>query len=160
MKSPLLYRAPRPESGRDACEKFRMAPQTQKSSERRAGLRWQAVFGCQIIWNRSTPRARARVGRRICAHADDARPAISLEPLGRPFGFSDWPADSLAIHAPPLPAQHYPDSEVPKPRPRMGKLSDPEPERGLSRARLRRYHAARPNWASRQARAQLTWNVA
>src|SRR5262249_37942596 len=46
-----------------------------------------------------------------------------VEPIG--------PADALAIHAPALPAQHDPDSEVPKPRPRMGQLPDPEPERGL-----------------------------
>ena len=26
------------------------------------GLRWQAIFGCQIVWNRSTRRAGARGG--------------------------------------------------------------------------------------------------
>src|SRR5262245_23582483 len=29
------------------------------------GLRWQAVFGCQIIWNRSTRRAGAHGGARV-----------------------------------------------------------------------------------------------
>ena len=29
------------------------------------GLRWQAVFGCQIVWNRSTRRAGARGGARV-----------------------------------------------------------------------------------------------
>src|SRR5262250_3440174 len=28
------------------------------------GLRWQAIFGCQIVWNRSTRRAGARGGAR------------------------------------------------------------------------------------------------
>jgi len=30
-----------------------------------AGLRWQAIFGCQIVWNRSTRRAGARGGARV-----------------------------------------------------------------------------------------------
>jgi len=37
-----------------------------RSNSERAGavsLRWQAVFGCQIDWNRSTRRGGARVGR-------------------------------------------------------------------------------------------------
>src|SRR5215467_10966335 len=54
----------------------------------------------------------------------DAHPELQpVEPIE--------PADALAIHAPSLPAQHDPDSEVPKPRPRMGQLPDPKPERGL-----------------------------
>src|SRR5215471_8954903 len=54
----------------------------------------------------------------------DAHPELQpVEPIE--------PADALAIHAPSLPAQQDPDSEVPKPRPRMGQLPDPEPERGL-----------------------------
>src|SRR5215831_5192664 len=31
---------------------------------RAVGLRWQAVFGCHIVWNRSTRRAGARGGAR------------------------------------------------------------------------------------------------
>src|SRR5215813_12076705 len=54
----------------------------------------------------------------------DAHPELQpVEPIE--------PADALAIHAPSLPAQHDPDSEVPKPRLRMGQLPDPKPERGL-----------------------------
>src|SRR5215467_4202433 len=54
----------------------------------------------------------------------DAHPELQpVEPIE--------PADALAIHAPALPAQHGPDAEVPKPRPRMGPLPDPKPERDL-----------------------------
>src|SRR5215831_15722067 len=54
----------------------------------------------------------------------DAHPELQpVEPIE--------PADALAIHAPALSAQHDPDAEVPKPRPRLGQLPDPEPERGL-----------------------------
>src|SRR5215831_17717461 len=54
----------------------------------------------------------------------DAHPELQpVEPIE--------PADALAIHAPSLPAQHDPDSAVPKPRPRLGQLPDPKPERGL-----------------------------
>src|SRR5262252_10706095 len=54
----------------------------------------------------------------------DAHPELQpVEPIE--------PAHALAIHAPSLPAQQDPDAEVPKSRPRMGQLPDPEPERGL-----------------------------
>src|SRR5215475_12366030 len=55
------------------------------------GLRWQVVFGCQIVWNRSTRRAGARGGARIgrprglrilIITGGSSMPALSL-PKGR-----------------------------------------------------------------------------
>src|SRR5215470_10452004 len=68
-------------------------------------------------------RRRAPVQRLVLA-PPDAHPELqSVEPIE--------PAHTLAIHAPSLPAQQDPDAEVPKSRPRLGQLPDPEPERGL-----------------------------
>ncbi len=63
MRNPLLCRAARPESGREVRENFlwRRSPEFRASGA--VGLRWQAVFGSQIVWNKSTPCAGARVGR-------------------------------------------------------------------------------------------------
>ena len=69
------------------------------------------------------------------------------------------PPYPLAVDQPTLAAEQHPDPEIAKPGPRVRQLPDPQPERGLIRARLRRYHAARLKCASRHARAQLTWNV-
>src|SRR5215813_15152984 len=68
-------------------------------------------------------RRRAPVQCNVLAPPDAHSDLQPVEPIE--------PADALAIHAPSLPAQHDPDAEVPKPRPRMGQLPDPEPERGL-----------------------------
>ena len=67
MKNPLLCRS----LGRRAVRTGMKGSLGCRSPELRAsgtvGLRWQAIFGCQIVWNRSTRRAgargRARVGR-------------------------------------------------------------------------------------------------
>src|SRR5215469_17289706 len=68
-------------------------------------------------------RRRAPVQRNVLAPPDAHSDLQPVEPIE--------PADALAIHDPSLPAQQDPDSEVPKPRPRMGQLPDPESERGL-----------------------------
>ena len=46
MKNPLLYRSARPQSGREASERFLMETlgRTQRASGA-VGLRWQAAFG-------------------------------------------------------------------------------------------------------------------
>jgi len=48
-ENPMLYRAAREESGREAPEGVPSAA-ARSNSERAVGLRWQAVFGCQIGW--------------------------------------------------------------------------------------------------------------
>src|SRR5215510_1716937 len=65
MKNPLLYRG---RLGRRAVGRQAKGFLWRRSVELRAsgtvGLRWQAVFGCHIVWNRSTRRAGARGGAR------------------------------------------------------------------------------------------------
>src|SRR5215813_5212078 len=68
-------------------------------------------------------RRRAPVQRNVLAPPDAHSDLQPVEPIE--------PADALAIHAPSLPAQHDPDSEVPKSRSRLGQLPDPKPEPGL-----------------------------
>src|SRR5262245_25041770 len=65
MKNSLLYRSTRPESGREVRDRLLMGGSLEFRASGAVGLRWQAVFGCQIVWNRSTRRAGARGGARI-----------------------------------------------------------------------------------------------
>ena len=66
MKNPLLYRAARPESGREVRERSLMAPLARTQSERRRRLALASGFRlAQIVWNRSTRRAGARGGARV-----------------------------------------------------------------------------------------------
>ena len=57
-----------------------------RSNSERAGavsLRWQAVFGCQIVWTKSTRRASARGGlRAVENHRHPAR-RVTVFPLPR-----------------------------------------------------------------------------
>src|SRR5215831_13933108 len=65
-KNPLLYRSARPESDREARERFLVAPLVRTQSERRhKACVGQAVWVAQIVWNRSTRRAGARGGARV-----------------------------------------------------------------------------------------------
>ncbi len=41
------------------------------------------------------------------------------------------PPDPLAIHHPPFSAQEYPDPQVPKSRPGMGEISNPQAQHRL-----------------------------
>ena len=61
MKNPLLYRSARPESGRGRDARgtlWSRSLEIQSDWVRR--LAWQAVFGGQIVWNRSTQIADGR----------------------------------------------------------------------------------------------------
>src|SRR4029453_7142800 len=69
MKNPMFYRAARPESGREARERFLRAALGRTQSERAIGWHWQAVFGCQT--------GRARKFRKPCARPIVSRPRRS-----------------------------------------------------------------------------------
>jgi hypothetical protein len=65
LKNPLLYRAARAESGREARTGSLWRRSVELRVSRAVGLRWQAVLGAQIVWNRSTRRAGERGGARV-----------------------------------------------------------------------------------------------
>ena len=69
---------------------------------------------------------------------DGGGPAVQRHVLAAPDPHPDLqpvesiePSHPLTIHRPSLPAQPHPDAQVPKARPRVGQLPDPEPECGL-----------------------------
>src|SRR5262245_50949182 len=59
MKNPMFCRAARPESGREARERALGWRSVELRASGTVGWRWQAVFGHQMVWNKST----RRVGR-------------------------------------------------------------------------------------------------
>jgi hypothetical protein len=68
MTNPMFYRAARPESAREAREGSLGRRSVELRASGAVGWRWRALFGCQMVWNKSTRRAgergEARVGRR------------------------------------------------------------------------------------------------
>src|SRR5712691_10422368 len=68
-------------------------------------------------------RGRASVQGDVLAPPDAHAELQPVEPIE--------PADPLAIHAPSLPSQQHPDAQMSEPRPRVGELTNPQPERGL-----------------------------
>jgi hypothetical protein len=57
----------------DARERFLMRRSVELRASGAGDLRWQAVFGCQIIWNSSIRRAGERGGARWASHDNDMR---------------------------------------------------------------------------------------
>src|SRR5262249_32594192 len=62
MKNPLLYRSARTKANGTRAKGCVIVPLGPSESERYRRLRWQAVFGSQIVWNKSTGRAGERGG--------------------------------------------------------------------------------------------------
>ena len=51
MKDALSYRSARPENGRNARD-WVWSRSLEPRASGAVGLRWQGVFGCQIVWNK------------------------------------------------------------------------------------------------------------
>jgi hypothetical protein len=54
----MFYRAARPESGRTRAKGSLGRRSVELRASGAVGWRWQAVFGCQMVWNKSTRRSR------------------------------------------------------------------------------------------------------
>jgi len=66
------------------------------------------------------------------------------------------PSHSFPIHEPALTPEPHPDPQIPKPLSGMRQILNAQPEGRLILRSTLSIHEARPNWASRQARAPLT----
>src|SRR5262250_155076 len=65
MKNPLLYRSAQAQGERTRARGSLWRRSFELKASDAVGLRWEAVFGCQVVWNRSTRRAGVRGGPRV-----------------------------------------------------------------------------------------------